>query len=151
MGRMFTFEIGRNTHGGGIKGWSGINFNWADGGNNRAGFYGCRTGVDPKGQKSSFVTTISRLANFKNVTVAGQTSYSFPSYYTNYRSNGNREEGDFITSKKDGKIAFSRTYMVGGVRRRDDWNGNEQNVAKPMRYSRNGGGSIGGYQRGDKK
>jgi len=52
--------------------------------------------------------------------------------------------------KKMVKLLFPE-YMVGGVRRRDDWNGNEQNVAKPMRYSRNGGGSIGGYQRGDKK
>jgi hypothetical protein len=133
------------------KGWSDINFNWAgDGSASRAVFYGCNTGYDPEGSQASWTTRTSALPNFKNVDVVGQTSTSYPSIYTNYRSNGIKND-NFIISDQNGQIQFYRTYQVGGIRRQHDVNGNEQNVVTPVRHSSNGRGTVGGYLPGDQK
>jgi RHS repeat-associated protein len=135
-----------------LAGWGDINFNWANKGEGCiAGFYGCKTGVNPKGEEISFSTSVSDLANFENVTVLGQTSSSFPSKYVNFRENSESGDGNFVDGKEKGKIVFRRTYMVGGVRSRNDLNGNEQNKALPLRKSKNGVGKTDGYQSGDKK
>jgi hypothetical protein len=70
------------------------------------------------GEKASFATEISTLANFKDVKVFGQTDSAYPSLYTNSRKNLNRVEGDFILGKSNNKILFSRTYFVTGVPRK---------------------------------
>ena len=117
-----------------IKGWGKIDFNWGQ--DAVANFFGCRTGVFQDGV-ASFVTRLSAQSNFKDVKVSGQTSSSYPSSYTNYRENsdfGDDTFGYYI----NGNTYFSQTYMVGGIRRNQDWNGNEQNIALPMRTSMNG-------------
>lgn len=52
---------------------------------------------------------------------------------------------------KNGQVQFYRTYQVGGIRRQDDWNGNEQDIVTPVRHSTNGKGVVGGYLPGDQK
>lgn len=42
-------------------------------------------------------------------------------------------------------------YQVGGIRRKDDWNGNEQHIVNPVRHSTNGSGTVGGYLPGGQK
>jgi RHS repeat-associated protein len=69
-----------------VTGWGKIDFNWADNSKNRALFYGCRGGVYRNDKKSAFVQELSLLPNFKDVTLGGQSSYSFPSEYADYRS-----------------------------------------------------------------
>jgi len=156
-----------------LQGWAKTNFNWAK--NARAGFYGCNTGVDPEGEKKSFSSEISGLENFKNVTVYGQTNSAFPSMFTNYRYDNGRDDDhslyeldeivmmqpknpvdktklispiiDFVNSK----YKIQKTYMVGGFGRSQDLDLNEQNVALPMRMSKNGKGNTKSYQTGNKK
>jgi RHS repeat-associated protein len=154
-----------------IKGWAKIEFNWSQNGENcRAGFYGCRTGVlqtnseylygaDVQSKRpipgSSFVEKLSNENNFKNVTVVGQTSYSFPSKFTNYRENSENGKDNFINTRSCGldgtKINFQKTYMISGVRRRDDFLLNDQNLVFPMRYAKNGQTISRNFQAGDKK
>ncbi|MFW5879787.1 MAG: hypothetical protein ACOCUV_03075, partial [bacterium] len=142
-----------------LSGWGKINFNWEQDGNSRAGFYGCKTGVNKKENwfsseiaNSSFSARISSLQNFENVNVYGQQNSSYPSIYTNYRNNLGITEGSFIKSESNGKINFYKTYLVGGIGRSQDWNLNEQNVALPMRVSKNGNQiSNDTYQTGRKK
>jgi RHS repeat-associated protein len=132
-----------------VEGWSQINFNWGE--DAAANFLGCKTGVAQDG-KASFVTLLSALLNFRDVSVSGQTSSAYPSLYTNYRTNSDWGGDDFVNIK-DGKIYFAPTYMVGGISRSQDLNRNEQNVALPMRTSVNGRGSIpnNNYQEGTTK
>lgn len=130
------------------EGWSKINFNWAGDGS-RANFYGCNTGTGSP-TSDPWTTQISKLDNFKNVDVVGQTSYSYPSMYTNYRANGVKGD-NFIISENGQQTVFYRTYQVGGVRKMNDWNGNEQNVVKPVRHSTNGLSYVAGFFPGDQK
>ena len=154
----------------GMKGWGDINFNWdVDDSKCIAGFYGCNTGRDPEGEKASFSTEISALSNFKNVSVLGQLKSAYPSIYSNFRDNQNRESGDFLSfsvdyhvSKLDNGIgsfswvksisARGNTYMVGGNSaggisgRLELSTPASQSEASPMRISKNGVGQIGGYQ-----
>ena len=145
-----------------LSGWSKINFNWKNGGDGaQAVFYGCRTGVnsyvpDGKGspltqkwkEKGSFAKSISGLSNFSGVNVSGQTSSAFPSMYTNYRKNSENGTDNFINSDDGNTVNFQRTYMVGGVKRSEDWNSNEQNVANPMQNNVNGQTTGTSYQSG---
>ncbi len=86
-----------------LEGWGIIDFNWAPKAN--ANFFGCRTGLASRSQEA-FSTRISSLDNFENVSVSGQAAFSYPSIYSNYRTN-NR---DIVHSR------FSYpTYMVGGT------------------------------------
>jgi RHS repeat-associated protein len=154
-----------------LKGWGEINFNWSNNGENcRMGFLGCNTGTQKFSAEeiyhsssappemiysniegSSFVEKVSGLTNFKNVSVMGQTSSSFPSMYTNYRQNSENNSGGFINGETDTNVYFQRTYLIGGVRKLEDWNLNEQHVANPVRTAKNGSSTVGGFQKGDKK
>lgn len=120
-----------------MQGWGNIDFNWEN--NASAYFYGCRSGVSSNGY-SSFTTDLSALQNFHNVNVYGQSSYSYPSIYTNRReTNLNMIQGTFSYP----------TYMVGGYKG-DGARAFFQGVHSPsMRKSNNGHGHLGGYyQRG---
>ena len=123
-----------------IEGWGNINFNW--GKDATANFYGCRTGVSD-GKKASFVTRISAQSNFRDVTISGQTSYAYPSIYTNVRQNTH----DMIYGKFNYPV-----YMVGG--------GSLGIIGKffptfssasPMRRSINGKGVVNNYYQSGRK
>ena len=104
------------------------------------------------GYPASWSTRISALSNFRNVDVVGQTSYSYPSIYTNYRQYPvNLEDDNFIIKKTNNQVIFHRIYQVGGKKRSDDWNFNEQNDVYGVRTSKNGKGILTGYLPGDKK
>lgn len=133
-----------------LEGWGNINFNFKESGAS-ANFYGCKTGVNsfvPDGvsgpltqkwkEQGSFANQVSGLPNFENVTVSGQTSSAFPSMNINYRQNSENGADNFINSESNGMTIFQRTYMVGGYKRSQDWNLNEQNVALPMQNNVNG-------------
>jgi hypothetical protein len=156
-----------------LTGWGKINFNWNNEGiGSSANFYGCNTGADGtafnmvddgRGGVSleyystpSFANQISSLANFNNVSVAGQTTSSFPSMYTNYRQNSENGPGNFINSitQLEGGgtlVNFQKTYMVGGVRMRYDLLGQNQNVANPMQTNVNGQTTGTSFQQGTTK
>lgn len=134
-----------------LEGWSKIDFNWKQDGSVSANFFGCRTGMDsyvPDGKGSlltqkwkiekSFSNKISNLNNFEDVLVTGQTNFSFPSQFTDYRLNSENGKDNFINSKKNGVINFQKTYMVSGFSKYYDLNLNEQNVALPMQSNVNG-------------
>ncbi|MES2380963.1 MAG: hypothetical protein V4538_07975 [Bacteroidota bacterium] len=109
-------------------GWGNINFNWKNNGaGTNANFFGCRTGVNGEqvvdygagygsGTQAtpSFANKLSSLSNFNNVNVAGQTSFAYPSAFTNYRQNSENGADNFINSESNGMVYFQRTYMVGG-------------------------------------
>lgn len=120
-----------------MQGWGNIDFNWEN--NASAYFYGCRSGVSSNGY-SSFTTDLSALQNFHNVNVYGQSSYSYPSIYTN-----RRETNLYMIQ---GTFSYP-TYMVGGYKG-DGARAFFQGVHSPsMRKSNNGHGHLGGYyQRG---
>lgn len=120
-----------------MQGWGNIDFNW--GNNASAYFYGCRSGVSANGD-ASFTTDVSALNNFRNVNVYGQSSFSYPSIYTNRReTNLNMIQGTFSYP----------TYMVGGYKG-EGARAFFQGVSSPsMRKSYNGHGHLGNYyQRG---
>ncbi len=116
-----------------MKGWASIDFNWAKEGGTKAGFYGCNTGRDPEGSRSSFTTNLSSLENFKDVNVWGQTSSSYPSMYTNVRETN--------AKMRDGNYEKQTTYMVAAVPLglNGRWN---TTSANPMRISLNGVGTT---------
>lgn len=116
-----------------MQGWGDINFNWAN--KASAYFYGCRSGVSST-EYSSFTTDVSALKNFHNVNVYGQSSYSYPSIYTNRReTNLNMVQGTFSYP----------TYMVGGYYG-DGARAFFQGVPSPsMRKSYNGHGHLRNY------
>ena len=98
-----------------LEGWGSINFNWGD--NAKAYFYGCNTGLDPSGDKKAFNTEVSLLDNFKNVSVYGQVSYSYPSMYSNSRRpSSNQLNGVF-------GVKGEPTYLVAGNRYMRPWIG----------------------------
>lgn len=100
-----------------------------------------------RGFKTSFAKQISDLSNFSNVSVAGQRASSFPSLFTNYRLNSENGSDNFIDFI-GGKLHFQITYLVGGVRLRKDWNLNEQNIAFPIQYNKNGRTTCTEFQTG---
>jgi RHS repeat-associated protein len=154
-----------------MAGWSKINFNWANGGEGcRAGFYGCNTseqsskpdgfGLGPYGgypnsksiEGSSFTEKISALSNFKHVTVSGQTTYSFPSQFTDYRINSEASKDKFITKVTPTVVHFQRTYLVGGEHSYRGLNSTaSQHIVNNMRFAKNGNTQSLGVQQGDKK
>ena len=132
-----------------LTGWGEVDFNWKNNGERtNTNFFGCRTGVNSSGgggcssskeiPGSSFAARVSALSNFKNVEVAGQTSSSFPSQYTNIRVNSENGPDNFVNWETNEKISYQTTYMVAGKRRSDDWNLNEQNDAYQMQINKNG-------------
>jgi len=102
VGSIATSKFSLDTKQMSLEGWSIIDFNWGE--NAIANFFGCNTG---KGSPS-FTTRISNLDNFENVTINGQQSYSYPSIYTDTRTNN--------LSVIKGVFSYP-TYMVGGGHR----------------------------------
>jgi hypothetical protein len=159
------------------KGWSEINFNWANSGKGAvAGFYGCRSGkreavmteeptftgdgfpISPAKYEynKSFVERLSANFNLKDVDVLGQRTYSFDSKYVNKRKSSKISEEKYISRRwKEGNLdwrSFRLTYMVGGIRGRDDFFYNDQDLALPMRKANNGETvDLNYYQPGRKK
>lgn len=121
-----------------VEGWRNINFNWNS--NASANFFGCRTGVASE-DRESFVTRLSGLSNFRNVTISGQTSSAYPSISTDMRENTN--------AMIKGNFSYP-TYMVGGNSLLLDKFQPSTTPANPMRRSRNGKGhvNLGFYQLG---
>ncbi len=66
-----------------LEGWSKIDFNWNS--HASAFFFGCNSGTIPDNRQCSFVTSLSNLDNFRNVDVYGQTSFAYPSKYSDAR------------------------------------------------------------------
>jgi len=65
-----------------LSGWEQIQIKWTE--NAKCVFYGCNTAkIDP--DWNNFAENISKLPNFKNVEIWGQSSSSFPSFYPDYR------------------------------------------------------------------
>lgn len=83
-------------------GWDSIDFNWAPN-NAKCVFYGCNSGLLNIG----FAQRVSALANFKNVTVWGQDSSTYPSFYPDKR---------VTTAERTIDLGWDigETYMVGG-------------------------------------
>lgn len=122
-----------------IEGWSKINFNWEN--NASAYFFGCRSGVPSNGY-ASFTTELSALQNFKNVYLFGQSSYSYPSIYTNRR--------EVTWGMMNGNFSYP-TYMVGG-KKGEGLKAYYQGIPAPsMRRSYNGKGYLGKYYQHGKK
>lgn len=63
-------------------GWEQIDVLWSPSG--KCVFYGCNTG-NTSANWNHFAENISNLKNFKNVEIWGQSDYSFPSFYPDYR------------------------------------------------------------------
>jgi RHS repeat-associated protein len=129
-----------------LEGWGKIDFNWSQ--NSRANFFGCNSGNSKSGE--SFTTGLSRLNNFKDVNVAGQPTYAYPSKYVNSRSltmsqamnsylpvvssvHINGEVGPGATA-----INIHRTYMVAGEREKSLNSFFGGTKANPMTVSKNG-------------
>jgi hypothetical protein len=94
------------------EGWAKIDFNWVDNGANFT-MYGCNTGNDLNREKTawvgSFGRTLSKLPNFDNVQVAGQSSSAYPSF-----SPFVRETNIARSAYPSIGFAIGDTYMVGG-------------------------------------
>jgi hypothetical protein len=87
-----------------FSGWEKINFNWECGA--RATFYGCNTaGTGGSWVDKSWTDKLSELPNFKDIPVYGQSTWSYPSQYTDER---NISWSDFLPVTEDNK-----TYWVG--------------------------------------
>lgn len=74
------------------------------------GFYGCNSGSEkfPK----NFAQNISGLDNFKDAEVRGQSTSSYPSFYTNIRATSIARNYNWPGAWSIG--GGSNTYMVGG-------------------------------------
>jgi RHS repeat-associated protein len=133
-----------------LRGWSEINFNWENNGSGcRAMFNGCNTGVDPPGDKASFVTEISALPNFRNVSVEGPSTYSEPSAYVDQLVPSGMKDKKRIFSDKNGVVTFYKTYMVPVHSTKKQWF-KDHSTVQPFRRSTNGKGKLEGNQMGDK-
>lgn len=86
-------------------GWDAIDFNWVTTGA-MCVFYGCNSGT---AATNGFAIRLSKLSNFKNVDVWGQTTYSYPSLYPDYRVTTYARAASAPISWDVGP-----TYMVGG-------------------------------------
>lgn len=116
-----------------MQGWESIDFNWAN--NASAYFYGCRTGASST-EYSSFTTNLSALKNFHNINIYGQSSFSYPSVYTNRR--------ETTLDILQGNFSYP-TYMVGGTKG-DGINAFFIGTPAPsMRKSYNGRGHLKNY------
>ncbi len=147
-------------------GWGKTDFNWSNG-NNRAGFYGCRSGMVTADKPVSFATEISSLANFGGVLVFGQSNFSFPSPFTNERSpTFDQTFGDYLPLNKPmlsglganartgaDDFKLRKTYMVAGGKENM---ATERSVmwgvgGQKLNFSKNGTATGSAYQAGDKK
>ena len=87
--------------------WGKINFFWAN--SARLIFFGCNSASVSIGF-DNFSKNISQCENCKNITVIGQTTASYPSFYPDVRS---------TTIWRNGPVGWTigPTYMVAGNRR----------------------------------
>jgi RHS repeat-associated protein len=132
-----------------VEAWSKINFGWAgDGSRCRADFYGCKTGKAGL-NSDAWTTRVSKFDNFRNVDVAGQTGYSYPSRFADARVDGSNSSGGYINGQNGNTIYFNRVYQVGGVRKSVDPFGGRQGKVLPVRHSTNGNSYVGGHFPGD--
>lgn len=126
-----------------IEGWGALNVNWVNSGGSCA-FYGCNSGNAVGGQ--SFANKVSSLSNFRNVSVSGQTTSSYPSVYTDSRvTTASRSVGIYHYNQNS-------TYMVGGnggQGSQSHWfmPGNYPD-ANPMEFNMNGNVTGYGFQEG---
>ncbi|UYZ83125.1 hypothetical protein MTZ49_11000 [Entomomonas sp. E2T0] len=88
-------------------GWDAIDFNWKPSGA-RCVFYGCKSGTD---SVDGFAIRLSKLNNFKNVAVWGQTTYSYPSFYPDYRVTTYAR-----VASAPGSWSVGPTYMIAANR-----------------------------------
>jgi hypothetical protein len=137
-----------------LEGWGDINFNWKNNGNGASlSFYGCNTGnKDWGGTGSSFATNVSGLDNNENVNVSGQTSYSYPSFYTNKRVTSTARNANLWGAWSPS----GETYMVGG-NQGQGYQSTAPSIkdnypaANPMQVNKNGAIMKAIYQPGTKK
>jgi hypothetical protein len=119
----------------------------------RAGFYGCRSGVVNPETKMSFSRQISKVQNFKDVTVFGQSDYSFPSKFSDYRTPTFNQSltQDFLPVVFTTAVVY-KTYMVASDKSK--YSTERATVfgapASKMNYFKNGKGIGSYYQAGDK-
>lgn len=90
----------------GMAGWEIINFNWWP---EKPMFvvYGCNSANESLGLPRSFASNLSKLPNFANVEVWGQSTSSFPSFLPDYRVTSVARSMDFGWD-------VAKTYQVGG-------------------------------------
>ena len=109
-----------------IDGWRSIHFNWSFG-NTRCTFFGCNSANTP-----SFAQEISKLPNFINVEVGGQSASSFPSFSPSKRITSIARSNDTLC------YAGGHTYMVGSKPNK----GMQAHLwgaeVEPMRFYKNG-------------
>ncbi|ECC1692589.1 hypothetical protein QF91_000329 [Salmonella enterica subsp. salamae] len=82
-------------------GWDNIDFNWVRK-DALCVFYGCNSG-----HKNGFSQKISALGNFKDVSVWGQSTSTFPSFYPDKRKTTLDRASNLVWD-------LEPTYMVGG-------------------------------------
>ncbi len=90
-----------------LGGWGKIDFNWKDKGTTM-GFYGCNS-ANEKASKN-FAQNISGLDNYKDAEVRGQSTSSYPSFYTNIRATSIARNYNWPGAWGVG----GGTYMIGG-------------------------------------
>jgi hypothetical protein len=100
-----------------MQGWQLINVKWMKGA--KFVFYGCNTGSTNSLQYKNFAENISKLSNFKDVEVWGQSKSSFPSFYPDYRVTSAARSIDGKHSKEliENGLGWDlrgKTYQVGG-------------------------------------
>ena len=88
--------------------WEKINFFWAN--NARLIFFGCNSASTMTSIFKNFSENISKLENCKDITVIGQSTASYPSFYPDVRS---------TTVWRNGPVGWTigPTYMVAGKQR----------------------------------
>ncbi|MGY3795669.1 DUF6443 domain-containing protein [Aquimarina sp. 433] len=93
-----------------IEGWSNINFNWKQNESSSCNLYGCNTANQEASQGLSFAKKLSRLGNFEDVNVSGQSTSSYPS------TSATERQTTLTRSSQNPKLGFGigETYMVGG-------------------------------------
>ncbi len=92
-----------------LDGWSKIDFNWKDKGTTM-GFYGCNSANESASR--NFAQNISGLSNYGDVEVRGQSTSSYPSFYTNIRATSIARNYNWPGAWSTG--GSEKTYMVGG-------------------------------------
>lgn len=85
------------------NGWDSINFNWTT--DSMFIMYGCRTSFNGEKSGAGFASKLSKLDNYKNVKVWGQTESTYPSIYPDIRETS-------ISRTLNVGWSFDFTYMV---------------------------------------
>ncbi len=138
MGSEYTQHYSTDGYQMSSEGWGNIDFNWGTNANMR--ILGCNSGNMEDGEDFNFALNLSKLSNFKNVTVWGQKKSSYPSFCIDERkSSANMDNGTFPKG--------SRVYMVGSDGGLDD---KFFNNAYKMTRAKNGNLQTPAFQPGKK-